>query len=167
MLIAMIAAMAENRVIGHHGKLPWSLPTDLERFKQLTWGHTLVMGRHTYESIGRPLPGRHTIILSRDSLFQAPGCVVAPDIPTALTLAQSADQLFVCGGADIYRQILPITERLHLTQIAAEFSGDRVFPEIPQGDFRLIESTWVEDCYAYRYSVFERVISAENFEEKE
>ena len=167
MLISMIAAMAENRVIGDHGRLPWHLPTDLKRFKQLTWGHTLLMGRRTFESIGRPLPGRRTIVLSRDLSFQAPGCDVAAGIPAALTLAEPAAQLFVCGGAEVYRQMLPMTERIHLTEINAEFAGDRFFPAIPMDEFSLLKSERVEDSSSYRYSVFERTTSAESDRKKE
>lgn len=167
MLISMIAAMAENRVIGDQGRLPWHLPTDLKRFKQLTWGHTLLMGRRTFESIGRPLPGRRTIVLSRDSSFQASGCDVASGIHEALALAEAAAQLFVCGGAEIYRQMLPMTERIHLTEIAAEFAGDRFFPEIPIDEFSLLSCERVEDSSSYRYSIFERITSADSDGKKE
>lgn len=155
MQISIIAAMAKNRVIGHNNKLPWSLPSDLRRFRQLSMGHTLLMGRKTFESIGTLLDGRRTIILSRDSSFRVPGAEVAADIGVALKLAQGAEQLFICGGEDLYRQGMRLATKIYLTELAQDFAGDRYFPEIPADKFRQVWHEQIEDCYDYTFSILE------------
>ncbi|MEA3544393.1 MAG: dihydrofolate reductase, partial [Thermodesulfobacteriota bacterium] len=124
----MIVAMAKNRVIGNHGQLPWHLSADLERFKSLTMGHTLLMGRLTFESIGRPLSGRRTIIASRNPEYRVMGCEVVDSIEAGFELASGDAELFVCGGSDIYRQALPRVERIYLTELDIEVAGDSYFP---------------------------------------
>ena len=120
--------MAENRVIGDHGKLPWHLPEDLTFFKRTTLGHILVMGRKTYESIGKALPGRSTWVLSRSS-SALPGVQVLPSLESlAAHAAQVSNDLFICGGADIYRQILPECGELFLTHVKRKAVGDSLFP---------------------------------------
>ena len=113
--MSIIVAMAKNRVIGNKGQLPWHLPSDLRRFKQLTMGHPLLMGRCTFESIGTALPGRQTIVLSRDPEYRAASCVMATNIETALQLVSPVEELFICGGADIYQQTLPFADKIYLT----------------------------------------------------
>ncbi len=143
MLISTIAAVTTDGVIGRAGQIPWHLPGDLQRFKRLTMGHTLVMGHRTYLSIGRPLPGRRTIILSRNKELTIPGCDVAESLPQALSLV-ACDEVFICGGEDIYRQALPLTQRLYLTEIDLKCSGDRFFPAFSATDFVSL----YQQCYA-------------------
>jgi len=140
LLISLIVAMAKNRVIGADGQLPWHLPGDLQRFKRLTMGHHLLMGRKTWHAIGRALPGRTSLILSRDPNFKAPGGQVFNRVKTALAAAETAGEmeLFVCGGGEIYAQLLPLCQRIYLSRLADEFKGSVYFPEIDLGEFRPI-----------------------------
>lgn len=130
MPVAIIAAMSRNRVIGRHGKIPWHLPADLRRFRELTTGQTIIMGRKTFESIGKALPGRSTIVVSRDISFTAIGCRVARSVEEALSLGGDR-LLFICGGGEIYRKALDIADVIYLTVIDVEIDGDTFFPEIP------------------------------------
>lgn len=134
--LALIAAVADNGVIGIAGRLPWRLPDDLERFRALTTGHTIVMGRKTWESIGRPLPGRQNIIVSRRQQFAVAGCVRAHSLPDAIGLAAMIDPVFVIGGEALYRDSLPHAEVLHLTEIHRDFAGDARFPELDRSQWR-------------------------------
>lgn len=128
--ISLIAAVARNGVIGRGNALPWRLPEDLKRFKALTTGHPVIMGRKTFESIGRPLPNRRNVVVSRDRNFAAAGCEIAVCVADALAAcATSATEIFVIGGAQIYEQSLPFAHRLYLTEIQEEFDGDARFPE--------------------------------------
>ena len=156
LLVSIIVAMAKNRVIGRSGQLPWHLPSDLQRFKHLTMGHTLLMGSRTFEAIGQPLPGRRTIVLSRDPDYRAGGCEVATSIAAALQLAKPAEELFICGGEDIYRQVLPFAERIYLTELEQEMAGDAYFPELPAGEFRIMQRQQVKDKLNYHFSILQR-----------
>ena len=127
MSVIVIAALAANRVIGRGNQLPWRIPGDLPRFKALTLGQTLVMGRKTFASIGRPLPGRETVVITRNPDFTASGVHVAYDLAGALALVKTAET-FVAGGGEIYAQALPLAEALLLTEIEADFDGDAFFP---------------------------------------
>jgi dihydrofolate reductase len=127
--VSIIAAMAENRVIGIHNTLPWHLPEDLKRFRRLTTGHAVIMGRKNYESIGKPLPDRRNIVVTHDPGYQAPGCVVVDSLPAALAAAGDDAEIFVIGGAEIYRQLLTTADRLYLTLVHADVRGDTYFPE--------------------------------------
>lgn len=129
--IALIAAVAANGVIGAGNALPWHLPADLRRFKALTWGHPIVMGRRTFESIGRPLPGRNNIVVSGNPDFSAAGAVVAPTLEAAIAAAAARDELvFVIGGAQIYAQCLARATRIYLTRLDLEVAGDAHFPDL-------------------------------------
>ena len=130
MPVTIVAAVARNRVIGRDGDLPWRLPEDLRRFKELTMDGTLVMGRKTYESIGRPLPGRTTVVVTRQPDWSAEGVVTAGSMEEALELAGEGE-VFVVGGAEIYRQALETADALEITQVDAQPEGDAYFPEIP------------------------------------
>jgi len=132
MQISIIAAIAKNWVIGVNNGLPWHLPTDLEHFKQLTLHKPIVMGRKTYESIGKPLPNRENLIISKNLNYSAPGCKVFTSLDEAINYVQPTEELMITGGADIYRQALPIATHLYLTFIDAEFEGTTLtyFPEI-------------------------------------
>jgi dihydrofolate reductase len=126
--LALIAAVARNGVIGKDGTLPWRLPEDLKHFKRTTKGHAVIMGRKTYESIGRPLPGRRNIVVSRRHAT-LPGCEVAPSLPLAIELARSSDELpFVIGGERLYEEALPLATEIHLTTIDRDIEGDAYFP---------------------------------------
>jgi len=122
--------MARNRVIGKDGNLPWRLPEDLKRFRSLTMGHPIVMGRKTYDSIGRALPGRRNIVISRQPDLAIEGVETATSLPAALEMTSDADKVFVIGGQQIYQVALPIANRIELTQIDKDFDGDVLFPEI-------------------------------------
>lgn len=135
MIISIIAAVASNGVIGRDGGLPWHLPVDLRRFRELTVGHAVIMGRKTYESIGRPLPDRRTIVMSRQPYAGPSGVVVAGSLQGALALAAGESEVFICGGGEIYRQALPLADRIYLTRLDRPYEGDVQFPDIPDGAF--------------------------------
>ncbi|WP_156826913.1 dihydrofolate reductase [Geopsychrobacter electrodiphilus] len=158
LLISIIVAMARNRCIGRDGRLPWHLSGDLQRFKQLTMGHSLLMGRKTFESIGRPLPGRTSYVLSRDAAFNAPGCHAFGDISAALVAAEAAgeNELFVCGGEEIYRQMLPRCGRIYLTELEREVTGDAYFPPLPAEQFQRVRRVTLVEDETYTFSVYER-----------
>lgn len=138
MTLAAIVAMASNRCIGRDNTLPWRLPEDLRRFKQLTLGHTLVMGRKTYESIGRPLPGRTTLVVTRQTDWTAPaGVEVAHSLEEALARAPGPE-VFIAGGAQLYAQAMDRVRRLHLTRIDQAYAGDTFFPEVDLAAWRLL-----------------------------
>lgn len=137
--VALVAAVAENGVIGRSGGLPWRLPDDLRHFKRLTMGHVLVMGRRTWASIGRALPGRRTIVLSRDPAFPADGAACAPSLDAALAAASGARSVFVVGGASVYAAALPRADRIHLTRVHADVPGDVTFPDVDWSDWTLVE----------------------------
>jgi dihydrofolate reductase len=140
--ISILVAMAKNRVIGRNNALPWQLPPDLRRFKELTMGHHIVMGRKTYESIGRPLPGRTNVIITRQAGYQVPGAIVVASIDQALKVCSAGkevdQEIFVIGGAQIYRQSLGLCQRIYITEIQQEFDGDTLFPELNQQEWREI-----------------------------
>ena len=139
MIISLIAAMAENRVIGRDGVIPWDLPEDRRRFRELTMGHPVIMGRTTFESIGRPLPGRQNIVLTRHTGFRADGCLVVTDLRSALEACVGSTEVFICGGGELYREALPLADKLYLTIIEGEVDGDIFFPELPAGEFEETE----------------------------
>lgn len=138
MLISQIAVMARNRVIGAHGTMPWHLTDDLRRFRCLTMGCPLLMGRRTFHAIGRPLPGRRTIVVSRRPEDRVPGCDTVDSISAGLVLARPADELFICGGAEIFHQTQELVERIYLTTLDAEIDGDRFFPKISDENFQIL-----------------------------
>ena len=131
--------MDANGVIGRDNELPWHLPADLQHFKKTTMGKPILMGRKTHESIGRPLPGRTNIVITRDSRYQAAGCVVVNSIDAAMEAAGEQDEIMVIGGAEFYRQVLPRASTIYLTRIHATFDGDTVFPELKDTDWREVE----------------------------
>jgi len=139
MRISLIAAMSRNRVIGKDGQLPWHLPGDLAFFKKMTRGKPIIMGRKTCESLGRPLPGRKNIVLTRDPGFVADGFVLVADPEAALAAATPAEEVMICGGSSIYALFLPRADRLILTLVDAEVEGDTFFPEFDQTDWREVE----------------------------
>jgi len=141
MKLILIAAVANNNVIGGDNKLLWHLPADLKRFKKITMGHTLIMGRKTFESIGKALPGRKTIIVTRQKDFKAEGCEIVPDIKEAICKVREESEVFVAGGGEIYRQIINLhyARRIYITRVYANFEGDSFFPYIDPEKWELIE----------------------------
>ena len=134
--ICLVAAMAANRVIGKNNALPWHLPPDLKRFKALTLGHPVVMGRKTYESIGKPLPGRRNLVITRNRDYLAAGCEVVHSLDAALAACADDKEIYIIGGAELYRESLPHAQRLEFTEIHAEFDGDARFPEYSPSEWR-------------------------------
>lgn len=139
MIISLIAAMDKNRVIGKSGnELPWRLPADLKRFKSVTLGKPIIMGRKTFESIGRPLPERTNIIITRSEKYEAPGCVVVHSPEKALSAAGDAPEVMIIGGAEIFARFLPLAKRLYFTHVSGEFEGDIYFPSLDPKEWREI-----------------------------
>jgi dihydrofolate reductase len=142
MKVSIIVAISENGVIGRDGGLPWRLSGDLRRFKELTMGHDMIMGRKTYESLARPLPGRTMIVLTRQPGYSAAaGVLVARDLDEALALAAADDEVFVIGGAEVYRQALPLAERIYLTLVHTKIQGDPRFPDFDRNQWRETQRT--------------------------
>ncbi|RMH23020.1 MAG: nucleoside triphosphate pyrophosphohydrolase [Acidobacteria bacterium] len=158
--ISLLAAMSENRVIGRDGRLPWHLPADLKRVKRLTVGHTVIMGRRTFESIGRPLPRRRSIVLSRDRRYRPAGVEVAASLEEALALAGGEEEVFVFGGAELFRLALPRARRIYLTLVHAEVEGDVHFPPWDESDWRLVEDRRYDaderHPHPYSFRLYER-----------
>jgi dihydrofolate reductase len=154
MKISLIVAMASNRAIGLNNKMPWHLSADLKKFKKITMGAPILMGRKTYESIGRPLPGRTNIIISRNQSYSQAGCLVFNDIDQALASCGDAKEVFVIGGSDFYQSMLPVADTLYLTQIHQEFPGDTFFPEIDPEQWTEVEREDIQDDpdVAFNYS---------------
>ena len=136
MQLALIAAVSRNRVIGIDGQLPWHLPADLKQFRALTLGKPVIMGRATYESIGRPLPKRLNIVVSSNPNFSAPGCSTAQNLAQAIELAGDAGEVMIIGGQSLYQEALPRADRLYLTEVDTTVIGDRHFPEYPLDQWR-------------------------------
>ena len=163
MIISIIVAMDETRGIGLDGRLPWHLPADLKRFKSLTMGHHLIMGRKTFASIGRPLPGRTTIIVTRDQSFQPEGCLVAHSLETALEFARLdlENDVFVIGGAEIFVQAIELADRIYLTQVHSSLPADVYFPEFAAADWQEIDSEYhpadEKNRYPFTYKTLARV----------
>ena len=164
MRISIIAAVAENGVIGRGGSLPWRLSGDLRRFKQLTMGHTIIMGRRTWESIGRALPGRRTVVVSRNPDFRTnvDGVTATTSLDKSLSIAEVAgdDEAFIIGGAELYRESLGRADRLYLSRVCAAVDGDTSFPEVNWNNWQLVESEEHDankkNEYAYRFETYDR-----------
>lgn len=137
MTLSIIAALSENGTIGVNGALPWRIPADLRRFKELTMGHGLIVGRRTFESIGRALPGRRMVVVSRQAEFRPPDVIVAATIEEAVERAGD-DEVFIGGGGEIYRQTVGIAERLYLTTVKGHIEGDTFFPPFDPSQWRLV-----------------------------
>jgi dihydrofolate reductase len=154
----IIVAMARNGVIGIDNKMPWHIPGELKYFKNLTMGHHIIMGRKTYDSIGRPLPGRTTIIVTHDPEYVQDGCLVAHSMEEAVDLAVRDDQVFFVGGSSLYKQALPLVERMYITEIQADYEGDAHFPAFDRKAWREVSrvSQVAGDGLAFDYVVYER-----------
>lgn len=162
--VSVIAAMAKNRVIGIENRLPWRLPGDMQRFRALTMGHHVLAGRKTWESIGKPLPGRTMVVITRSGDFAAPGCVVVNSVAEAIAACRGDEEIFVIGGEQLYRQALDFSDRVYLTEVQAEFDGDARFPELDPALWResARESFPADDSNPcpYDFVVYDRVGTA-------
>ncbi|MBL4577435.1 MAG: dihydrofolate reductase [Flavobacteriales bacterium] len=160
MTITIIAAVSENGVIGNDNKLIWHLPADLQHFKSMTSDHHVIMGRKTYDSMGKPLPNRTNIVISRQKDLKIEGCLVAGSLEEAIKMVKDDDQPFICGGAEIYREALGIANKMYLSRIQASFAGDTSFPEIDENVWKERSRLNVEadsvNKYAFAIVVYER-----------
>ena len=160
-MLSLIVAISENHVIGREGQLPWHLSADLKRFKKLTMGHHIVMGRKTYDSIGRQLPGRTSVVLTRQTDWSVEGVLTATDLETALELAGDDEEVFIIGGSQIYQLALPLVERLYVTRVQASVSGDTYFPEITSEQWQLEQtdsfSADEKNDHDYSFLVYSRI----------
>jgi dihydrofolate reductase len=158
-MLSLIVAMAKNRVIGYQNKMPWHLPAELAYFKRITTGHPIIMGRKTFESIGRPLPNRRNIVVSRNVHFYSPGVEVANSLETALALCANENP-FVIGGASLYAEALAITQKLYITEIDADLVGDTFFPPIDNSvwkeESREVRSNDEKNIYDLQFVVLQR-----------
>jgi dihydrofolate reductase len=141
MSISLAVARASNGVIGRANSLPWHLPADLQRFKKTTMGKPILMGRRTYDSIGRALPGRLNLVLTRDPAWQAPGVIAVHSLAEAFEAARDATEIFVIGGADLFQLVMPLADRIYLTDVHADVPGDTVFPAPAANEWREIEAS--------------------------
>ena len=162
MILSLLVAADENNVIGRDNKLPWHLPNDLRYFKNQTWGMPILMGRKTFESIGKPLPGRKSIVITRNDDWHHDGVNVVHSIEDAIQKAESfgVKEIFVIGGAEIFNSSLPETNRIYLTRIHEQFDGDVYFPEVSDKDWQLVSSRFCEadekNAFNHTYQVWER-----------
>lgn len=153
-MISMIVAMADNRAIGQDNKMLWHLPDDFKHFKTVTMGKPILMGRKTFESIGRPLPGRENIVVTRNKRFFAEGVTVVHSIEEALEAAKKYEEVMIIGGDSFYQQMLPLSEHLYITEVHHSFEADAFFPVICPDDWRELERDEhaIDDKHAYRFS---------------
>ena len=156
----LIVAVSENGVIGDKNQLPWHISADLKRFRKLTTGHHLILGRKTFESINRLLPDRTMVIVTRNSEYFFAGAKIASNLEQALLLAEEDPQPFIAGGAEIYRQSVPLVHRIHLTRVHCQIDGDTFFPEVDWADWKLVESERFDadkkNQYDYSFEVYDR-----------
>ena len=159
-ILSMIVAHADNRVIGKDNDMPWYLPADLAYFKKTTLGKPIIMGRKTYESIGRPLPGRKNIVISRDEEYRAEGVEVVGSVEAALALVSDVEEVMVIGGGAIYKHCLPAAQRLYITHIDANIVGDTYFPKYDLNEWQLavseVKAADEKNNYQLRFNVYER-----------
>ncbi len=160
-MISIIVAVAANNVIGGENKLLWHIREDLQRFKTLTSGHAVVMGRKTWESLGRPLPNRTNIVITRNPDYKPDGVLVAQSLEAAIELAKGDDEIFVIGGGEIYRQAMSIADRLYITHVECSYEGDTTFPDILAEQWRVVEESRFERGekyeYPFRFTNYERI----------
>jgi dihydrofolate reductase len=159
-MFSLIAAIAQNNIIGKDNKLVWHMPADMRFFKNTTMGHTLIMGRKTFESFGKPLPGRKSIVITRQKNWQYEGVVVVHSLEDAIKFAPADEEVFIIGGAEIYRQAMPLCQKMYLTIIHHDFEGDTKFPAIDFSQWHLMsDEKHIADeknAYDYSFRVYER-----------
>jgi len=160
-MISIIAAMGKNRELGFEGAIPWHLPDDLKRFKQITRGHAVIMGRKTFQSIGKPLPERENIVITRQGGYSAPGCVVAASMEEALRDASRDNESFIIGGAEIYKLGLPYADRLYLTVVDVAVPADTFFPEFDESEWSIAKMephpADEKHPYPFVFEVYDRI----------
>jgi len=154
--IVIICAMAANRVIGRDNRIPWHIPGELARFRKTTMGYPLIMGRRTFESIGRPLDGRRNIVLTRSVSFTAPGIETANSLHRALEMASDGEKVFIIGGALVYREAISLADTMILTILDAAFAGDTLFPNFSHSDFTRVANIRIEGDPGYRVETWQR-----------
>lgn len=154
MILSLIAAMAENRVIGYRNAIPWNIPSDQKRFRDITMGHSVIFGRKTFEIIGRPLPGRKNVVLTRRKDYHAAGATSVHSLKEAFKKCEG-DEVFICGGGMVFHEAIALAQRIYLTVIHRPYEGDTFFPEIPEY-FNEIKREEVTDTPPYRFVFFER-----------
>ncbi len=157
MRVSLIVAASANNVIGVRGELPWRLPVDLKRFKQVTTGKPIVMGRLTWDSIGRPLPNRQNIVISRNPDFTAAGCDIVASPGEAVEMAGDVDEVMIIGGSQLYREFLPRAQRIYLTRVAVDIEGDACFPELDDSEWHETsrESHAADEEHAYSFDIIQ------------
>lgn len=161
MILSHIVAAAENNTIGTQGDLPWELPEDMKFFRDKTKGHSMIMGRKTFESIGRPLPHRLNVIVTRQKDYKVDGAIVVESIEAAIELCKTrvdefGDEIFIIGGGEIYKQSLPLVNRIYLTRIHREFSGETKYPDLSKSDFKLVNSLERKEPIPFTFETYER-----------
>lgn len=159
--LSLIVAMAKNRIIGADGRIPWHLPNELQLFKQVTMGHHIIMGRKTHESIGRLLPGRTTVIVTRQRDYAVPGAKIAHTLEAAIAQCAGDSEVFVIGGGELYRAAMPLADRIYLTVVDAEPAGDTRMPEFDPAEWRVSDTKQFHrderHAHDYRFEVHDRV----------
>jgi dihydrofolate reductase len=155
MNISIIASIGKDNELGLHNKLLWHLPDDLKSFKEVTTGHTIVMGKKTFESIGRPLPNRKNIVLTRDQNYEAEGCIIAHSPEEILKFVNNDDEIFIIGGGEIYKIFLPLANKLYLTEVDASLPADTYFPKFSKVDWKLVSSDkhGIDEKHAFPFSI--------------
>ena len=167
MILSQVVAAAENNAIGKNNQLLWSLPNDTKFFKNTTWGMPVIMGRKTFESLGKPLTGRTNIVITTQQDWQAAGAIVVHDIEEAMAAAAGTDakEAFIIGGGTIYKQTLPVTQRVYLTRVHTSIEGDAFFPEMNKADWELLSqldfNADEKHAYAYSFQVWQRKTKTE------
>lgn len=157
MIISLIAALSENRVIGVNNQLPWHIPADLKRFRKITSGHPVVMGRKTFESVGQPLPNRHNVVITRQKDYQKEGITVVGSVEEALKLFENKeDEVFILGGGEIFNQTLPMANRLYLTWIHKNYEGDAYFPQPDLSEYDVTFEEKLTDPVPFSFVNYER-----------
>ncbi len=160
-VLSLIAAMAENRVIGREGGLPWRLPDDLRHFKRLTVDHTVIMGRRTFDEIKRPLDNRRNVVVTRNAGFRPHGVTVVPSLKEALALGATEEEVFVIGGGEIFAAALPLADRIYLTVVHAQIEGDTTFPTFEEGEWVLVSEephpADEQHLYGFTFRRYDRV----------
>lgn len=157
MIISLIAAMSKNRVIGRGNSIPWNIPSDQQRFRDITIGHPIILGRRTFETLGHPLPGRKNIVLTRNKDYQSDGIVIAHNLPAAFAACEDADEVFVCGGGIVFRETVSLASRIYLTVIHKFYDGDVFFPHLPP-HFTVVKSEDIDNDPPYTFFVYEAKI---------
>lgn len=155
-MTGLIAAYAKNRVIGNKGIIPWKIKGEQQRFRKLTTGHTIIMGRRSFEEIGKPLPNRKTILISNTIQYNDENCITVPSLQEALKAAGNEEEVYISGGAMVYEEALPFVDKMYITVIDKEIEGDTFFPSFHEEDFRIIYEEHVDGEIPYTYYTYER-----------